>query len=138
MGTHILQDMQSLTISVYISTALVKQFTASEKYDKIIQNRSVYSKKGDGKIPPISMESQPQNPEFKNNSENFYPCILQYLNVFPLFIDMDFSAFIHDVICTRNLNIEIESPVAFLFSFCIDTKTIYIPLLKEKATVMAN
>ena len=45
--------MQSLTISVYISTALVKQFTASEKYDKNIQNRSVYSKKGYGVIPPI-------------------------------------------------------------------------------------
>ena len=46
------------------------------------------------------MESQPQNPDFKNYPENFHPCILQYLNVFPLFLDMEFSAFIHDVICT--------------------------------------
>ena len=23
------------------------------------------------------MESQPQNPEFRNNPENFYPCILE-------------------------------------------------------------
>ena len=57
MGTHILQDMRSLTISVYISTALVKQFTASEKYDKIIQNCSVYSKKGDGVIPQFLKKS---------------------------------------------------------------------------------
>ena len=40
------------------------------------------------------MESQPQNPEFKNNPENFHSCILQYFNFFPLFIDMELSALI--------------------------------------------
>ena len=29
------------------------------------------------------MESQPQNPEFRNNHENFYPCVLFCLAVHP-------------------------------------------------------
>ena len=29
------------------------------------------------------MESQPQNPEFRNNPENFHPCIYK-LHIFPL------------------------------------------------------
>ena len=31
------------------------------------------------------MESQPQNPEFRNNPENFHPCLkkLKDFNVFP-------------------------------------------------------
>ena len=28
------------------------------------------------------MESQPQNPEFRKNSENFHPCIAQTLRFF--------------------------------------------------------
>ena len=26
------------------------------------------------------MESQPQNPEFRNNPENFHPCMSEYQN----------------------------------------------------------
>ena len=29
----------------------------------------------------VNMESQPQNPEFRNNSDNFYPCELYTLKV---------------------------------------------------------
>ena len=28
------------------------------------------------------MESQPQNPEFRNNPENFHPCVCQIVNIF--------------------------------------------------------
>ena len=42
------------------------------------------------------MESQPQNPEFRNNPENFHPCKYQNLAHFMVFI-----------LCLAGVNIKI-------------------------------
>ena len=38
------------------------------------------------------MESQPQNPEFKNNPENFQPCISDHINGIQVLFDSLYQA----------------------------------------------
>ena len=74
------------------------------------------------------MESQPQNPEFCNNPENFHPlhCIHAYLFRISIIIGIRIydHFIIHCINIEANLNIALVSkPPCYLNNYCVLTTT---------------
>ena len=72
------QPTISLVENIYLYSAVPYTWVKVQKFPKywtLENNASKISKNPSLMVKYLSMESQPQNPEFRNNPENFPPCL---------------------------------------------------------------
>ena len=68
-------ENQNLKLTVFVQIIKNSKFNIQIPLDKLKLNQKSYSYlQNSGVWGWLSMESQPQNPEFRNNPENFHPC----------------------------------------------------------------
>ena len=84
-------ENQNLKLAVCLQIIKKSKFNGQIPLDKLkLNQKSYYYLQNSAFLGWLSMESQPQNPEFRNNPENFHPCIVLFLSLYLL---SDFPCF---------------------------------------------